>query len=126
MRAGTQINETVEPMIARSPQFDPHSDRTTASTVPPVLRVPAIILRALFLGALIVIVARLSTPQSETIWAVHETTGDLIRVAVGFAACMWLLTHIFILPKDAAEYRNRLYFGLVSAPLVWVIAVLKW
>jgi hypothetical protein len=45
---------------------------------------------------------------------------------VGFAACMWLLTHIFILPKDAAEYRNRLYFGLVSAPLVWVIAVLKW
>jgi hypothetical protein len=54
MRAGTQINETVEPMIARSPQFDPHSDRTTASTVLPVLRVPAIILRALFLGALIV------------------------------------------------------------------------
>jgi hypothetical protein len=55
MRAGTQIKETVEPMIAKSPQFDPHSDRTPASTVPPALRVPAIILRALFLGALIVI-----------------------------------------------------------------------
>src|SRR5262245_49480877 len=45
----------------------------------PSLRILANTLRALFLGALIVVIARVSSPQSETIWTVYETPGDLFR-----------------------------------------------
>jgi hypothetical protein len=47
------------------------------------LRVLAIVLRALFMGAFAVVVARVSSPQSETIWSVYETPSDLIRLALG-------------------------------------------
>jgi hypothetical protein len=80
----------------------------------------------LFLAALIVIVARVSAPQSETIWSAYETPGDLIRLALGVAACVWLIAHIFVLPKDAEGYWTWFYFGLVSVPLGWAIAVAKW
>jgi TRAP-type C4-dicarboxylate transport system permease small subunit len=113
-------------MSAEPPQLDSQNARTPASTVPLVLRILAMILRALFLAALIVIVARVSSPQSETIWAAYETPGDLIRLALGFAACVWLVIHIFMLPKDAEGYKTWLYFGPVSVPIGWVIAVAKW
>jgi TRAP-type C4-dicarboxylate transport system permease small subunit len=113
-------------MSAEPPQLDPRNTGTPASTVPLVLRILAIILRALFLAAIIVIVARVSAPQSETIWAAYETPEDLIRLALGFAACVWLVIHIFILPKDAEGYKTWLFFGPVSVPLGWVIAVAKW
>jgi hypothetical protein len=92
----------------------------------PVLRILATTLRALFLGALIVVIARVSSPQSETIWTVYETPEDLFRLGIGFAACVWLITHIFIFPKDAEGYRTWLYFGLVIVPLAWMIALIKW
>ena len=92
----------------------------------PALRILATTLRALFIAALIVIIARVSSPQSETIWTVHETPADLLRLAVGIAACLWLVIHMFIFPKDMEGYRTWLYFGLVSAPLGWVIALAEW
>jgi hypothetical protein len=113
-------------MSDEPPQLRPTNARTTASTVPLVLRILAIILRALFLGALIAIIARVSSPQSETIWTVHETPEDLTRLAIGFAACAWLVVHIFMLPKDAEGYRTWLYFGPLGVPIAWVIALAKW
>jgi hypothetical protein len=91
-----------------------------------VLRILATTLRALFLAALIVIVARVSSPQSETIWTVYETPEDMLRLGLGFAACVWLVVHIFMFPQDATGYRTWLYFGLVSVPIAWVIAIAKW
>ena len=113
-------------MNADPPQLDSRNTRTPASTVRLALRILAMILRALFLAALIVIVARVSSPQSEVIWAVYETPEDLIRVALGFAACVWLVIHIFTLPKDAEGYRTWLYFGPVIVPLGWLIALARW
>ena len=113
-------------MNAATPPLDPHNARTPASTVPLALRILAMILRALFLAALIVIVARVSSPQSETIWAVHETPEDLVRVALGFAACVWLVIHMFTLPKDAEGFRTWLYFGPVIVPVGWLVAVARW
>jgi hypothetical protein len=54
-----------------------------STKIPIGLRVPAIILRALFVGALVAITVRVSTPQSETLWSVHETPGDLIKAGIG-------------------------------------------
>src|SRR5438046_2415884 len=91
-------------MSAEPPQLDPRSAGKPASRVQLALRIMALTLRALFLGALIVIVARVSSPQSETIWAAHETPEDLVRVALGFAACAWLLIQIFWLPEEGDNY----------------------
>ena len=113
-------------MNTEPPRLDSRSSRAPASTVRLALRILAIILRALFLVALIVIITRVSSPQSEVIWAVHETPEDLIRVAVGFAACVWLVAHIFMLPQDAEGYRTWLYFGPVVVPLGWLIALARW
>ena len=86
----------------------------------------AIILRALFIGALVAITVRVSSPQSETIWSVYETPSDLIRLALGFAVCLWIVIHLFMLPRTAEGYRSWVYLGLVVAPLAWAVAIVIW
>ena len=90
------------------------------------LRVLAIVLRTLFTGALVVVVVRVSSPQSETIWSVYESPGDLVRLALGFAMCLWIVIHFFMLPKDAEGYRTWVYLGLVVAPLALAVAIAIW
>jgi F0F1-type ATP synthase membrane subunit a len=64
--------------------------------------------RTVFIAILIVITARVASPQIEHIWAIWETPSDLVRVALGFAVCVWLVVHLFIVPKDAGGYRTWL------------------
>ena len=90
------------------------------------LRVAALLLRSLFVGALLIVTIRVSAPQSERIWSAYETPGDLIRVALGFVACIWIMAHLFILPKDAEAYRTWIYLGLVAAPLALACAIAVW
>ena len=105
----------IEPMIVDSPDSE--------STIPVRLKIVAVVLRSLFIAALVTVVVHLSAPQSETIWSVYETPGDLIRLALGIAVCLWLVIHIFMLPKDAEGYWTWLYIGPVVVPLAWVIAI---
>ena len=58
--------------------------------------------RSIFIAILIVITARVASPQIEHIWSLYETPGDLVRVILGLGVCVWLVVHIFILPKDRA------------------------
>jgi hypothetical protein len=90
------------------------------------VRIAAIILRALFIGILIVVTARVASPQTESIWSAYETPGDLIRVALGLSVCLWLAVHVFILPKDAEAYRTWLYLGLAVLPLALICAFVIW
>ena len=96
------------------------------TTVPLSLRIVALALRAAFVGILIVLVARVSSPVNETIWSVYETPGDLIRVVVGLVACLWMLFHVFALPKDAEAYRTWIYLGLAVVPLTLVCVIAFW
>jgi len=82
--------------------------------------------RTTFIASLIVITARVASPQIERLWTLLDTPGDLIRVALGFAVCVWLLVHIFILPKDPGGYRTWLYLGLFLLPLTVLCAVVIW
>jgi hypothetical protein len=104
----------------------PANPGTQGSTIPMGLRILAIVLRALFLGALVAITVRLSRPQSETIWSVYETPGDLIRLMLGVAVCLWIVLHLFMLPRTAEGYRSWVYLGLVVAPLAWAVAIAIW
>jgi hypothetical protein len=78
------------------------------------LRVLAIVLRALFIGALVVVTVRVSSPQSESLASVYETPGDLIRLALGFAVCLWIVIHMFMLPRTAEGYRSGSTLALWS------------
>ena len=86
----------------------------------------AMTLRAVFIGALVAVTIRVSSPQSETLSSVYETPGDLVRLALGFAVCLWIVIHLFMLPKDAEGYRTWVYLGLVVAPFALAIAIAIW
>ena len=108
-----------------SAQHPPSSELEVAA-IPIGLRIVAMFLRTLFLGALVAITVRISSPQSETIWTVYDTPGDLIRLALGFAICLWIVIRFFRFPKRAEVYRGWVYFGLVIAPLAVVTAIAIW
>ena len=86
----------------------------------------AIILRAAFIGLLMVLILRVSQPQSETIWSAYETTGDLVRLALGLGACLWMGIQAFRFPKDADAYRIWLYLGLVGVPAAMLLVAITW
>ena len=94
--------------------------------VPTRLRVAGIILRSIFVCALLVVTVRVATPQSETIWTIFDSLGDLIRVILGFVACVWIVAHLFMLPKDAEGYRTWVYLGLALVPLALACAIAVW
>ena len=116
----------IDSMSAKPQQLGPPNIGTPASTIPLGLRVLAMALRAVFIGALVVVTVRVSSPQSETLSSVYETPGDLVRLALGFAVCLWIVIHLFMLPKDAEGYRAWVYLGLVVAPLAAAVAFVIW
>jgi hypothetical protein len=84
------------------------------------------VLRALFISILLAVTIRVSSPQNETIWSAYETPGDLIRVALGLAACLWILFHLIKSPKDAEAHRTWIYLGLVAVPFALICAIAIW
>jgi hypothetical protein len=113
-------------MSATPEQPDPTRVGTPRPSIPMGLRILAFVLRALFIGALVAITVRVSSPQSESLASVYETPGDLIRLALGLGVCVWVVFHLFMLPRTAGGYRTWVYLGLVVAPLAWAIAIIIW
>ena len=62
----------------------------TPASVSPGLRVLGNTLRVAFIVCLLVLTVRVSMPQNETLWTVYDTPGDLVRLALGFAVCVWV------------------------------------
>ena len=104
----------------------PPNAALAGSSIPIGLRIAAIVLRSIFVCALLVVTVRVSMPQNETIWHVFETPGDLIRVVLGLVVGVWIVAHLFMLPKDAHGYRTWVYLGLALAPLAIACAVAVW
>jgi hypothetical protein len=82
--------------------------------------------RTIFIAILIIVTARVASPQVEQIWSLWETPSDFMRVILGIAVCGWLLVHLFIVPKDPAGYRTWLYLGIAILPLSILCAVVIW
>jgi hypothetical protein len=100
--------------------------KTPASELPAVLHIAGVVLRALFMIALVLITWRVSMPQSETIWTVYETPGDLMRMVLGLAVCVGVMIQLFKAPHDAQRYRTWLYLGLAAVPFAWICLVAVW
>jgi hypothetical protein len=82
--------------------------------------------RTLFLIVLIILTARVASPQIERLSSIYETPGDLIRVLMGVGVCAWFVANVFILPKDAGAYRTWMYLGLGLLPLSLLCAFAIW
>jgi hypothetical protein len=87
-----------------------------SSDIPAALRISGTVLRAVFFACLLAITARVSMPQNETIWTAYDTPGDLVRMALGFVVCVWIVIQFFKAPEEGNAYRTWLYFGLGAVP----------
>jgi membrane protein YdbS with pleckstrin-like domain len=104
------------PQVAASPK----------AVLPAGVRIAGIVLRTLFIIVLVVVTARVASPQVETIWSIYDSPSEIVRIALGAAVCFWLVVHLFILPKDADGYRVWLYLGLALLPLAFLCAFIIW
>jgi hypothetical protein len=97
-----------------------------AAKLPTGLRIASIVLRAVFIGALMAIILRVSMPQTASIWSLYETPGDLIRMGLGVAVCVWIVSQFFMAPYDAQSQRTWFYLGLVAVPFALICLIAVW
>ncbi len=112
-----QINTNTHP---------PAGGRPLDAKAPLGIRIGGIVFRTIFLLVFIVATAHVAAPQIETYWSAYETPGDLIRMALGLAICLWCAVHLFLLPKDAGAYRTWLYLGVTVVPLAVICTIVIW
>jgi TRAP-type C4-dicarboxylate transport system permease small subunit len=89
-------------------------------------KILGIVCRSIFMVALLVVAARVSAPQHIGSSWLDIPSGDFIRAIVGFGFCLWVLVHLFILPKDAAGYRTWTYLGAALIPLALICGIAVW
>ena len=90
------------------------------------MRALGLTLRTLFLLVVVVVTARVATPQNETILSAYETPADLLRILLGAVVCCFLIVQIFRYSKNPADMRKWVPFGLALLPLALLCAVVVW
>jgi hypothetical protein len=97
-----------------------------ASQIPVGMRIAAAVLRVVFIICLFVLTLRVSLPQNETIWTVYDSPGDLVRLILGAAVCIWIVVQLFKPPRDVDGYRTWLYFGIAAVPFALLCIYAFW
>jgi hypothetical protein len=73
--------------------------------------------RTLFLIVLILITAKVASPQIERLSSIYETPGDLIRVLMGVGVCGWFIMASPKVSSVVARMRNRKILMSISCVL---------
>jgi hypothetical protein len=109
-------------------QLGTHSDVAAAGQgVSRPLKIAAVVLRSVFLITLLVLTTRVSLPQNESIWTVYDTLGDMTRLVLGLMVSVWILYHLFRLPRGGAQgYRTWTYLGIILVPLTLAVIFALW
>jgi hypothetical protein len=102
------------------------ADTKAAAKIPTGVRIVAMGLRAVFIVCLAAITVRVSLPQNETIWTAYDTPTDLVRMALGFAVCLWVAVQLFKLPKDVQSNWTWLYCGFAAVPFAMICLYFIW
>jgi hypothetical protein len=90
------------------------------------MRFFGLFLRTLFLIVVVVVTARVATPQNERLLSVYDTPSDLFRIALGAVVCGFIAVQIFQYPRNPAEMRKWVVIGLAVLPLALLCAVVIW
>jgi hypothetical protein len=109
--------------------FRPRRRAAVQRPVSKRMRIAGACLRAAFIILLVVATVHASLPQSETLWTVYDTPGDLIRLALGLGVCIWGVIQLFTLPKDKGDgqaYRAWFYIGLPAVPFLIICIIGTW
>jgi hypothetical protein len=112
--------------IEEADRLDSPTPKALESDIPLRLRVLGSILRLVFIGSLLAITLRVALPQSETIWTVYDTPGDVVRLVLGIAVCVWVAVQLFWAPKDRNAYQTWVYFGLAAVPFALIFLFAIW
>jgi hypothetical protein len=102
------------------------SSRESPSTALTRDRMLAVLLRTVFLASLVIVILHVSMPQSSSVWTIYESPLDLVRVALGLLACLWIAIQLFVIPDDAHAHRTWLYLGLAAVPFALICIVGIW
>jgi len=100
--------------------------KSPASQIPVGMRIAGAILRVVFVVCLSVLTLRVSLPQNETIWTAYDSPGDLVRLLLGAAVCIWIVVQLFKPPHDVQGYRTWLYFGIAAVPFALLCVYVFW
>ena len=100
--------------------------RPKDADAPSRVRFASLVLRTVFIVLLLVVIAHVSMPQSETLWTVFDTPGDVVRLVLGIAACVWIAFQLFTVPHDPHAHRTWLHLGLVAVPFVLICIIAIW
>jgi hypothetical protein len=90
------------------------------------LRFASLALRAAFLVSLLVAIARVSMPQSESLLTVFDAPADVVRLLLGIAACAWIAFQLFTVPNDSHAHRTWVRLGAVAVPFVLICIIAIW
>ncbi len=82
--------------------------------------------RTLFLLVLIVITARVASPQSETFFTAYDTPADLFRIMLGAAVCIFLTVQLFRYSRDPTDMRKWVPIGAAAVPLAILCGFVIW
>jgi hypothetical protein len=112
--------------IEGAQQLDSPAPTAPGTDIPLAMRAAGTVLRVVFIASLLAITVRVALPQSETIWTIYDSPGDLVRLALGLAVCIWIAVQLFRAPKDRHAYQTWLYFGLAAVPFALIFLVAVW
>jgi hypothetical protein len=100
--------------------------KSAAAPAPKHHHIVGFVLRAIFIAALLIVIARVSLPQSSTIWTIYDSPGDLVRLLLGIAACIWIAVQMLTAPKDPRSYDAWFYIGLAAVPFALICVAGIW
>jgi hypothetical protein len=80
----------------------------------------------MFLLLVMVVTARVASPQTETLLSAYDTPSDLLRAALGAAVCCFVAVQIFRYSRDPADMRKWVPIGIAAVPLALLCAVVIW
>lgn len=94
--------------------------------VPAPLRIAATSLRTVFIVLLGIVTLRVTVAEPETLFSAYVKWGDLVRLALGLAVCVWLAMQLFKGPESVKGYWVWLYIGLVAVPFTLICLIAIW
>jgi hypothetical protein len=122
---GAKITIEENPMTSIPVEGASITQPSTSSISPPA-QFAGKVLRAIFLICLIIVTLRVALPQSETIWTIYDTPGDVVRFSLGIGVCVWIAVHLFKLPQGSQAFQTWLHFGLAGVPFGILCSVFLW